>query len=385
MDTPIAVILIVFTIIVLVTAFLYRRQFGEQEEAEETTDWLGGPPPAKREEAEERRQDIPAPQPQPLPGETPPPSASQPPSAPAKPWDSEPKEEDEPPAPLPTRGATQEPPEPPKLDESVALVPESVKFSAYYPRETAPQVWQPLVGYVFRQSAAADVMKDVKDVLGARLQDFRRADETARQTITEGAMVTATPNLPGFQVNPPAQVLGFYEQFHRFSFKVRATSATLDQAVNGTLTFTVEGVIVAELPISIFVGEMVGETMTGAVTKSAYDSIFCSYSHKDTQIVERVERAYKALGFTYLRDVISLRSGQEWNAELMRMIEQADIFQLFWSSSSAASPYVEQEWRHALEAKRQIRPVYWEQPMAKVPDDLRSLHFAYAPDLAESE
>ncbi|MBE0688984.1 MAG: toll/interleukin-1 receptor domain-containing protein, partial [Anaerolineae bacterium] len=277
----------------------------------------------------------------------------------------------------------EQPAEPSILGESNAIVPETVKFSAYYPRETAPQVWQPLVGYIFRQSAAPDVTKDVKDVLGARLQDFRRAEENARQTLSEGAMVTATPSLPGFQVNPPTQALGFYEPFHRFSFKVRATSAPLDQAVNGRMTFSVEGVIVAELPISIFVGEMVGEAITGAVTKPAYDAIFCSYSHKDTQIVERVEKAYQALGLTYLRDVISLRSGQAWNEELMRLIDQAEIFQLFWSPSAAESRYVRQEWEHALKSNRQIRPVYWQQPMAKVPDDLRSIHFAYVPDLAE--
>jgi len=386
-DTPIAVILIIFTIIVLVTAFLYRRQATESEADEGASEWLGEGPPAKREETGERRQEIEREKesstrpPMPLPEESAPPAPGKPPAAPATPWDSE-HTETEASSPSPTRGVTQEESsESPGSDESVALVPETVKFSAYYPRETAPQVWQPLVGYIFRQSAAADVMKDVKDVLGARLQDFRRAEENARQTISEGTLVTATPNLPGFQINPPSQALGFYEPFHRFSFKVRATSATPDLAVNGSMTFTVEGVIVAELPISIFVGEIVGEAMTGAVTKSAYDAIFCSYSHDDTQIVERVERAYKALGFTYLRDVISLRSGQVWNEELMRMIEQADIFQLFWSSSAAGSRYVEQEWRHALETRRQIRPVYWEQPIAKVPDDLRNLHFAYVPDL----
>jgi hypothetical protein len=264
-----------------------------------------------------------------------------------------------------------------------AIVPETVKFSAYYPRETAPQVWQPLAAYVYRQSAAQDVIQDVREVLGARLPDFRRSDEQARQTLQEGAFITATPNLPGVQVNPPTLTIGFYEPFHRFDFKIRATSAPLNQAVNGSITFTVEGVIVADLPISIFVGTNTGEAMTGAVSKPAYSAIFCSYSRDDTRIVERVEKAYKALGITYLRDVVTLRSGQNWNEELMRLIEQADIFQLFWSDSAAESRYVRQEWEHALQAQRQIRPVYWEQPIPKVPDALRSLHFAYMPELAE--
>ncbi|MCL4251191.1 MAG: TIR domain-containing protein [Anaerolineae bacterium] len=383
MDLPIAIILIVFTIIVLVTAFLYRRQIWDEVE-----DLFNG------DEEESPGSGAAAPQPH-APGEImddlleqkeasePKTSRTSPPAQ--APWDSERDEgalESVPPA--PSRGIDREAaPAPVTSTEGMAIVPETVKFSAYYPRETAPQVWQPLVGYIFRQSATSDVMKDVKEVLGARLQDFRRAEENARQTISEGALVTATPNLPGFQVNPPSLILGFYEQFHRFGFKVRATSAPLNRAVNGSMTFSVEGVIVADLPISIFVGEMVGEAMTGAVTKTPYNSIFCSYSHDDTQIVERVEKAYKALGMTYLRDVITLRSGQAWNEELMRLIEQADIFQLFWSSAAADSRYVRQEWEYALQHGRQIRPVYWQQPIAKVPDELRSIHFAFVPDLAE--
>jgi hypothetical protein len=33
--------------------------------------------------------------------------------------------------------------------------------------------------------------------------------------------------------------------------------------------------------------------------------------------------------------------------------------------------------------KREIRPVYWQQPMAPVPPSLNAIHFAYLPELAE--
>jgi hypothetical protein len=65
------------------------------------------------------------------------------------------------------------------------------------------------------------------------------------------------------------------------------------------------------------------------------------------------------------------------------MIEQADIFQLFWSSNSMLSPFVRQEWEHALRLNRPhfIRPTYWEEPMPMAPEKdlppeaLRRLHF----------
>jgi hypothetical protein len=380
------VILAVFAIAVVILGLRYRTQimseiedvFDGDDEYEDTAPRQRAEPSASpASEPETGAAPIPAP---PI-STVPKPSAGVPPSEPPVPaWDVDSPDSGSV-SRGPTRGGELAPQ--PVAEEPKSIVPEAVKFSAYYPRETAPQAWQPLAAYVYKQSAAPDVMKDVKEVLGARMSEFRRNEESARVSVTEGAMITATPNLPGFQVNPPSLTIGYYEAFHRFDFKIRATSAVLEQAANGVITFTIEGVIVADLPISIFVGQMVGEVMTGAVSKPAYQAIFCSYSHDDTQIVERVEKAYKALGLTYLRDVEALKSGQNWNAELLRLIEQADIFQLFWSQTAAESKYVRQEWEHAIQVNRQIRPVYLEKPIPKVPDALRTLHFAYMPELAE--
>ncbi|MDX2137996.1 MAG: TIR domain-containing protein [Chloroflexota bacterium] len=402
MDTPLLIILILFIIVSAVLAFRYRRQIMEEvedifdgdDEDTQQTQTRGGetaaPPVAQEQPLEPAKPDLPLPVR---------PITPLPPKEPqsAAPWDVESEMDDaQEESPAPSRGIGELPEPVPSVPQPAPAIPapggtttgaiipaDSTKFSAYYPRETSPQVWQPLAVYAFRQSAAPDVIKDVGTVLGSRLNDFRRTEDSARQTVNEGAMITATPLLPGFQINPPQITLGFYEPFHRFDFKVRATSAPLDLAANGMVTFTVEGIIIAELPISIFVGRMVGESLTGAVTKPAYTSIFCSYSRDDTTVVERVERAYKALGFTYLRDVISLRSGQDWNSEILKLIETADLFQLFWSPTAAESKYVREEWEHALKFNRPVRPVYWQKPIPKVPDELRSIHFAYLPELGE--
>jgi hypothetical protein len=46
---------------------------------------------------------------------------------------------------------------------------------------------------------------------------------------------------------------------------------------------------------------------------------------------------------TYLRDSVTLKSGENWSMELLTMIERADVFQLFWSQKAAASSFVEKE------------------------------------------
>lgn len=263
--------------------------------------------------------------------------------------------------------------------------PEPIQFSSYYPKEVRPKEWQPLIAYAFRDSAAGIVADDAKQQLGDKLQSYRETGEPARQPIVEGATITATPTLDGFQFNPPTISLGLFEDWHRFDFKLRADSAPLEQAANGRLTFAVEGVIVADLPLSIFVGETISDGATATVSGKPYDAIFCSYSRKDIAIVQRVERAYRALGNAYLRDMISIRSGEDWNEALKTLIERADIFQLFWSTHSCTSEHCKMEWDYALtlEPARDhfIRPVYWENPLPAVPDGLRKLHFAYEPEL----
>src|SRR5207245_249767 len=90
-----------------------------------------------------------------------------------------------------------------------------------------------------------------------------------------------------------------------------------------------------------------------------------------------------ALGDQYLCDWLHLRAGEQWGERLERLIDEADIFQLFWSWNSIHSPIVEREWRYALQLNRPnfVRPTYWEEPLPSVPErdlppaELCRLHF----------
>jgi hypothetical protein len=263
---------------------------------------------------------------------------------------------------------------------------EAVQFSCFYPREVEPQVWQPLAAYIYRGHAAQATVADAIEVFGTQLETMRRTTSDAAVTIPEGTLITATPQLEGFQFNPPSVTIGFFEAWHRLDFKLRAASAALNLSANGHLSFTVEGVIIAQVPLSVFVGKAAAQptTLTGG-TSRLYTSIFCSYSRDDAEIVNRVERAYRILGFDFLRDVHTLKSGQDWNDALYDLIRRADIFQLFWSQTAADSKFVEQEWRYALDLDRDernfIRPVYWQEPMPSVPQELGHIHFAFDPQL----
>jgi hypothetical protein len=274
--------------------------------------------------------------------------------------------------------------QPPILPLQVEI--SQMMMTAYYPKEVNPLVWHPLHAYIFRESAAFQVDADARERLGERINEYRRLSKTARRPIAKGSTITAIPRLGGFQFNPPSQTVELHEDWHRLDFRLRARPELVGTASNGLLTFTVEGVIVADIPISIYVGD---RPMTAEMVNAPgrpYRSIFCSYSRRDTCVVKHVERAYKTLGIDYLRDVVSLRSGEPWQPALLSMIERADIFQLFWSRNAVRSKYVEDEWRYALrlgrEPSRFIRPVYWTEPMPPPPPDLEHLSFAFVPELA---
>jgi hypothetical protein len=77
-------------------------------------------------------------------------------------------------------------------------------------------------------------------------------------------------------------------------------------------------------------------------------------------------------------DVHSLRSGQKWEQELWERIPASDVFYLFWSSNAQKSPWVEKEWRCALQTRGIdfIDPVPLESPdVALPPEELKSKHF----------
>ena len=169
----------------------------------------------------------------------------------------------------------------------------------------------------------------------------------------------------------------FYKDWHRYDFQIRAQSAPINQFSVGLITCDIDNVIVADIPISIYITASPTEGIFVGTTQSPYQSIYCSYSHEDISVVERVDRAAKLLGSDYMQQMMIARREHNDSVELLAMIDRADIFQLFWSEAAARSDYVEKEWRYAYSLGRTnfIRPVYWVDLIPTPPQELASLVF----------
>ena len=84
--------------------------------------------------------------------------------------------------------------------------------------------------------------------------------------------------------------------------------------MTGQVAFFAESVLIGEVPI-LAVGSAEAAVRRSAdfvrkSSRAAHESVFVSYSHTDEPIVERLGKAYKALGMQFLRDIEVLRSGE---------------------------------------------------------------------------
>jgi len=112
--------------------------------------------------------------------------------------------------------------------------------------------------------------------------------------------------------------------------------------------------ILGEVSLAISIAPSLTAEPPPAVADSAarYRRIFPSYSHADGAIVNAFTEMARTFGDEYLRDVVALRAGERWRDRLPELIEEADIFQLFWSSNSMRSRYCREEWEYAVSLGR---------------------------------
>lgn len=108
-------------------------------------------------------------------------------------------------------------------------------------------------------------------------------------------------------------------------------------------------------------------------TRTYYD-VFISYSSDDLALVQKVVETRKKLKDIVFWDRDSIPSGTNWKAVLAEAIENSQVFALYWSSSSAASDHVKDEYEHALKHRmpdiihrRFLRPFYWEDELPPIP------------------
>ncbi len=261
---------------------------------------------------------------------------------------------------------------------------DEVNFSAWHPSALPVGETAKLLVYAHLLSARDAVAADAGQVLGKEAAGYRQAKAAATTAIAPGTEILVVPQGEGLLFDPPQARITWSGAWQRADFSMTATGERAGHVIEGSIACYVGPLLIADLRLPVVVprpGDLEEQQKPAVQSARLYQAIFASYSHDDTALVEAMEKAYNALGMDYLRDVMTLKSGQSWSDELLGMIERADVFQLFWSTPASRSAYVEQEWRHALglgasKGPAFIRPIYWEKLLPPVPAPLQRIHFA---------
>jgi len=276
---------------------------------------------------------------------------------------------------------------------------DDVQFSVYRPAQIAPLQWSGLWVYVHRSAPyvepttgrTIDPDQEVEDDAIRRLppgQRYGRFIADSEGYIPHLGELTVQPWLSEGHIDPPHRTLVWRGKMEWASFQISAPASPSSSRIRGGVRFFHGPLLVGEAKFKIDVGTTVSSGSDGIRTDQVkrYRRIFVSYSHQDYPIVEAVKE-YNLTGDEYLIDRLSLRPGERWEQRLAQLINQSDIFQLFWSRNAMTSSHVRLEWEHALSLARPgfICPVYWEDPRPTDPQRrlpppaLDQLHWAKLP------
>ena len=148
----------------------------------------------------------------------------------------------------------------------------------------------------------------------------------------------------------------------------------------GTASVRIAGSEIARIGFLVQVGGGSARARRVRTGIKRHKTAFACYASEDRDaVLARIQGIHKAApSLKVFTDVMSLRSGEDWERKLYQTIANSDVFYLFWCRHARQSEWVEKEWRCAFQAKGIdfIDPVPLESPaFAPPPRELSKKHF----------
>jgi hypothetical protein len=263
---------------------------------------------------------------------------------------------------------------------------DDVRFTVYHPTALASDQSRTLLVYLHVTRASWQVARDSQVRLVETPGKFWRGAGDSVTPIQRGTTVRIVPRLPHTRFSPGYSDVEWGGDCHLAEFQMEShwsDTLTPGQIVEGVVQFFVGPLIIGDVSIWATACpprmrmEVRDIPLNATASSRMYAAIFPCYAREDSSLVDKLEQAYSLLNLRYLRDVRMLMVGESWKPRLRRLIGEADVFQLCWSSAAAQSMEVRSEWEYALDLRRDgfIRPIYWEVPMPAPPKELDHLHF----------
>lgn len=133
----------------------------------------------------------------------------------------------------------------------------------------------------------------------------------------------------------------------QLGFEVQVAADTVSTVLRYDVM--VDGIVLARLRLPLERGTPRKQAARKIAETSFARSAFASYSSEDRQrVLDRVAAIRIAAKVDVFLDCHDLNPGEAWEPNLARAIDACDTFLLFWSDAAAQSPWVQWEWKRAL-------------------------------------
>lgn len=274
--------------------------------------------------------------------------------------------------------------------------PDNAQFSLFRPARIISNHWHQMLFFAYFDTSSSgsgekdcltEVVKQAEKILAEDFTGYVKLTQDSSSAIPHESEITVIANGEKLEFNPSQRSFQWLEDIHKEEFRFRSINANNGDTLRGSIRIFLGSIQIADIffGIKVFNSGTENDNFQPVESSKAnhYRKIFASYSHKDVSVLKQIEQHALALGDKYLRDINHLRSGEVWSERIKEMIEEADIFQLFWSTNSMRSSFVKKEYEYALSLGKPnfVRPTYWQIPLPESPEErlppeeLKNLHF----------
>jgi hypothetical protein len=265
------------------------------------------------------------------------------------------------------------------VHRDASLPSELVTFSLF-----APALVRPAQQFIIDFWAHLRIQTDEVNSLACEISRERKLGTKSGVIVSRGTLLSIVLYLPSLQIRDPTETILWSGEPVNASFIAEAPPDVLPGNHAGSAIVSVLGIPIAK--VAFLLSIKAASKRDGKVAKplpavtNRPRSAFASYCSRDrADVLSRVQGMVKVCpDLNIFLDVISLRSGQDWDKQLRQQIPKRDVFFLFWSINASNSKEVDKEWRLALEMRglKYIDPIPLVDPrLAPPPKELASLHF----------
>ena len=191
--------------------------------------------------------------------------------------------------------------------------------------------------FVHREPFGQQVGARARTVLGLDADGYVSLQQDSGSDVRRGCRIRVDAWIEDGQCNPDHVGFRWLEPWHEALFRFRYDGD--DQVARGGVRVFAEGITLAEVNLTIPIGPPTQSVMLPVVLHVARElSLFASYSHKDSAVVNQLTASTRALGDDYIIDGEALRAGERWSERLDQLIREADAFQLFGRATRCDRP-----------------------------------------------